>query len=136
MKKNFLITTLTIILSSGVVRAVENNVGAVEYSCDSFAGEVLKIYSTSELDKKLIEYEDQNGQIAEEAEVSFDNSILYSKVIFKNLKNFGADAKLTLTESTFIGRGGCGRGSCDHNVMKQTNALLVKDEKEIYLYCN
>ena len=145
MKKIFLITTLAAVLTSQLARAEENNlvveniVTDVESTieCSNTEGVSLKIIPfLARMPMKKIIYSDLESQIEEDTYFGTESSSLYSQLIFSKLNNFGPNAKLTVTESTFIGRGGCGRGSCDQNVIHQIYAQLVKDEKEIFLNCN
>lgn len=138
MKKIFLITVAAV-LTSQLARAVENIVNDVESTieCSNADGVSLKIFPIqARLPMKKLIFSDFENHIKEDTVYSTESSGLYQQLIFEQLNNFGPNAKLTVTESTFIGRGGCGRGSCDKNVIHQVHALLVKDEKEIYLYCH
>ncbi len=51
-----------------------------------------------------------------------------SQLVYKLADIYGHEAALTISKSFFVGRGGCGRGSCDEGggVMKTKKTALLK----------
>lgn len=105
---------------------LSGNIQAAEYYCSNSnqSLEVRVASETNDISGDLTVYEGENESLVahfEGSEVDSDahgSFSLFSKRHFKVTDQQGVDGEIDIISKPRLGRGGCGRGSCDFNTTK------------------
>lgn len=106
------------------------------FSCRSYDGKSALELHLEENRRYPVALKDEQGEsLFQAVATAVEESYLYSRYEYQLWNGNSDQATLTITSRMRMGRGGCGRGSCEPGGTRIITGKLLRHEAETYFSC-